>query len=71
MESKRTVENAIILGAGGAARAVAFSLAERGVSITIIARDADKAKELATELSNTFHVSVSYSTFDVLNSLVL
>lgn len=71
MESKRTVENAIILGAGGAARAVAFTLMERGVGITIIARDADKAKELATELSNTFNVPVSYSTFDVLNSLVL
>ncbi len=70
MESKRTVENIVILGTGGAARAVAFTCAERGMNITIIGRDVDKAKGLATELSDTFHIPASYSTFDVLNSLI-
>jgi len=37
----------VILGAGGAARAVAFTLAEEGAEITILNRDFEKGKKLA------------------------
>ncbi|WP_437886395.1 shikimate dehydrogenase family protein [Sorangium sp. So ce307] len=37
----------LLLGAGGAARAVAFGLAERGAAITIANRDLEKARQLA------------------------
>ncbi|WP_437298696.1 shikimate dehydrogenase [Sorangium sp. So ce426] len=37
----------LLLGAGGAARAVAFGLAERGASVTVANRDLEKARQLA------------------------
>jgi 3-dehydroquinate dehydratase/shikimate dehydrogenase len=38
-----------ILGAGGAARATLWSLRERGVSVTVFARDAGRARETARQ----------------------
>ena len=38
-----------MLGAGGAARAVAYALQELGAQITVYARDVDKARRLTTE----------------------
>lgn len=40
----------LLLGAGGAARAVAFGLAERGASVTVANRDIDKARALAAAI---------------------
>lgn len=37
----------LLLGAGGAARAIAFGLAERGAIVTIANRDVEKARQLA------------------------
>ncbi|XXR50096.1 shikimate dehydrogenase [Sorangium sp. So ce381] len=37
----------LLLGAGGAARAVAFGLAERGAHVTVANRDLEKARQLA------------------------
>lgn len=37
----------LVLGAGGAARAIAFGLAERGAAVTIANRDVEKARQLA------------------------
>lgn len=44
---------ALLLGAGGAARAVAFGLAERGARTTIANRDVAKAEALARETGAT------------------
>jgi shikimate dehydrogenase len=40
----------LLLGAGGAARAIAFGLRERGAKTTVANRDAGKAERLADEL---------------------
>jgi shikimate dehydrogenase len=59
-------KNAIILGAGGAAKAVAVALAGSGSSnIAIIARDAAKAGDLKARLTAHFaETSVKTLTFD-------
>ncbi|AKT42333.1 shikimate dehydrogenase [Chondromyces crocatus] len=43
----------LLLGAGGAARAIAFGLCERGAELTIANRDASKAEQLAAEFGCT------------------
>jgi len=49
-------KRAVILGAGGAARAIAFILAERGATLLILNRalELDWAKDLASRISQTF-----------------
>ena len=44
------VETALVLGAGGAARAVAFGLKQRGVEVTIAARTPERGKKVATDV---------------------
>ncbi|MFC2071895.1 shikimate dehydrogenase [Chloroflexota bacterium] len=62
---KRGVEpaekNVVLLGAGGAARAVSFILAERGARLVILNRpeELDWAKELAGGISQTFSQEVA------------
>lgn len=41
---------AILLGAGGVARAIAFALAERGTAVTIVNRNPERAATLAAEM---------------------
>jgi len=41
---------AVVLGAGGSARAVVWGLRERGASVTVLNRSVDKAEALAREL---------------------
>ncbi|WP_437735885.1 shikimate dehydrogenase [Sorangium sp. So ce1335] len=43
----------LLLGAGGAARAVAFGLAERGAAVTVANRDVEKARQLAAAVGGT------------------
>ena len=43
-------KTALILGAGGAARAIAFGLKERGAGLTVLNRTVKKAEKLATEI---------------------
>lgn len=43
-------KRAVVLGAGGAARAAAFALLERGVEILVLSRNRERARELALEL---------------------
>ena len=47
-------KNVVVLGAGGASRAISFILAERGSNLVILNRTVDKAKELADRISNIF-----------------
>jgi shikimate dehydrogenase len=49
-------KNVVILGAGGAARAIAFILAERGATLLILNRalELDWAKDLASRISQIF-----------------
>lgn len=47
-------KNIVILGAGGASRAVSFILADRGASLIMLNRTLSKAEELADRLSRAF-----------------
>jgi len=44
------VKSAIVLGAGGAARAVAFGLKQRGIEVTVASRTIERARKIATEV---------------------
>jgi len=44
------VKTALVLGAGGAARAVAFGLKQRGVEVTIAARTLERGKKVAADV---------------------
>ncbi len=48
-------KNVVVLGAGGASRAVSFILAERGANLVVVNRTGDKAKELADRILASFH----------------
>jgi shikimate dehydrogenase len=51
-----TGKRVLLLGAGGAARAISFALAEKGVSLTIANRTIGRAKELAVDLERKLGV---------------
>ena len=51
-------KNVVILGAGGASRAISFILAERGAHLFILNRQLKKAEELSSRLSTTFEKEV-------------
>jgi 3-dehydroquinate dehydratase/shikimate dehydrogenase len=44
------VRTAIVLGAGGAARAVAFALRRRGIDVTVASRTLERSKRIAAEV---------------------
>ena len=44
------VKNALVLGAGGAARAVAFGLRKQRIDVTVCSRTIDRAKRIAAEV---------------------
>lgn len=50
----------ILLGAGGAARAIGFGLKERGCRLVIFNRTMDKGKELAEELTSVYEPLSSF-----------
>jgi shikimate dehydrogenase len=50
----------VLLGAGGAARAIAFSLAKEGARLTIANRTAWRARQLAAELRRRLGVDVEH-----------
>jgi shikimate dehydrogenase len=50
MEIRLEGARAVVLGAGGTARAVVFGLLERGARVHVLNRDAERARRLADEL---------------------
>ena len=52
--SQLSGQRVTIIGAGGAARAIAFSLLEAGASVTLVNRSPDRARALAAELERNF-----------------
>ncbi len=61
IDSVEQSKNALVLGAGGAARAVVFALAARGWKVTIAARNIDQANAIITQFQPAF------SQIDALN----
>ncbi len=53
-------KNVVVLGAGGASRAISFTLADRGANLVILNRllELDWAKELAGMISEVFNIGV-------------
>ena len=51
-------KNVVMLGAGGASRAISFILAERGAHLVILNRRLERAEELAGRLSTTLNKEV-------------
>jgi len=65
-------KNTIILGAGGASRAISFILAERGAELVILNRKSGRAEELAQRISQTFKKEVKAQELNITNlSMVL
>ena len=54
----------VMLGAGGAARAVAYSLAEAGAQLAILNRSAERAESLALEISAIHSDHVGYAPLE-------
>jgi shikimate dehydrogenase len=50
LDSTETVQNSLILGAGGSARAVVYGLKQKGWSVTIAARRVEQAQKLLADL---------------------
>jgi shikimate dehydrogenase len=48
----------VLLGAGGAARGIAFTLADKGADLTILNRNLEKAQRLADLISTTFRKNI-------------
>lgn len=60
--------NIVIIGAGGAAKAVGISLAMNGVNSIIIAnRNLEKALSLSNYINNEYHISCTHCTIDNLD----
>ena len=57
-------KNTVILGAGGASRAISFILAERGAHLFILNRSVNRAEELAGRISQTFQDGVKALRLD-------
>jgi shikimate dehydrogenase len=54
----------VVLGAGGAARAVVFSLVERGARVTVLNREEARAKALANDASASYGRPVAHGALD-------
>ena len=52
-------KNVVVLGAGGAARAICFALASRGAALTILNRSATTAQTCAEDIAKTFSRQVN------------
>lgn len=56
--------DALLLGAGGASRAVLYALLSKGAKVTIVNRTRSRAERLAQEFGEFFGVKIPVMTFD-------
>lgn len=54
----------VMLGSGGAARAVAWALATAGHNVRVLARNAEQAASLANSLQASAHLDIRYGSLD-------
>ncbi|MFW9945716.1 MAG: shikimate dehydrogenase [Candidatus Odinarchaeota archaeon] len=59
-----TGKNVVLIGAGGAAKAILYSLASNTNKITIINRSEDRAKKLVNELKNKMDINIESKKYD-------
>ena len=59
-----TGKNVVLIVAGGAAKAISYSLASATNKITIINRSEDRAKKLVSELKNKIDINVENKKYD-------
>ena len=52
--SKGRIRSAVVIGAGGAARAIVWALRNNGIGVTIVNRTIEKARRLALETGSSF-----------------
>jgi shikimate dehydrogenase len=57
-------KNVVVLGAGGAARAICFALASRGATLTILNRTAARAQACAADVSKAFNTRIRVLDLD-------
>ena len=62
-----TGKKVLILGAGGAARAVAFALLDKGAEVILMNRTLDKARELADQLASQFKRNIEIYAWNETN----
>jgi shikimate dehydrogenase len=65
-----TTKKILILGSGGAARAISFTLMEKGAELILINRTLNKAKELAQQLTGQFKRAVEVLAWNEQNMIV-
>ena len=63
------VQNSLILGAGGSARAVVYGLKQKGWSVTIAARRVEQAQKLLADLPDRPSIGVEHVIHLDLNSI--
>ncbi len=66
--STQVNRSAVILGAGGSARAVVYALVNDGWNVTLAARRIDQARQLADSYTNYQLTVVDFSSFIIHNS---
>jgi shikimate dehydrogenase len=64
-------KSALVLGAGGSARAVVYALSNDGWDITIAARRLEQAQELAARFANVSAIELNFQTFQPSNLQLL
>jgi shikimate dehydrogenase len=64
LDGRDEIRNALVLGAGGSARAVAYALLKRGFHVTIAARRLDQAKALCEKFVSTSTASTAVNWED-------
>jgi 3-dehydroquinate dehydratase / shikimate dehydrogenase len=64
------IQSALVVGAGGAARAVVWALRNHGVKVTILNRDLSKAQKLALETMSNFDSLENAKRYEGVNLVV-